>query len=61
MIPNMMIMDTPLPIPLSVIRSPSQRMNMLPAARMTVEAIMNDVQPMEGFSAPPDMCFRFTR
>ena len=36
MIPIMMIRDTPLPRPLSVIRSPSQRTNILPAAMTTI-------------------------
>ena len=46
MIPIIMMSETPFPTPLSVIRSPSQRMNMLPAARMIVAGNMNAVQEM---------------
>ena len=52
MIPIIMIMDTPLPTPLSVIRSPSHRMNMLPAARMMVEVRRNIPQGRALLMAP---------
>ena len=41
MIPIIMIIEIPFPTPLSVMRSPSHRMNMLPAARMMVAGTMN--------------------
>ena len=37
MIPIMMMMDTPLPIPLSVILSPNHRTNIEPAAMITMD------------------------
>ena len=60
-IPIMMINDTPLPMPLSVIRSPNQRINILPAARIIVEVIMKVVQLIAGLNAPADCIFRFVK
>ena len=51
MIPIIMIKDTPFPMPLSVIRSPNQRMNILPAARIRVEESMNQ-KPSPTMNAP---------
>ena len=45
--PIIMMIHTPLPIPLSVILSPNQRTNMLPAARMIAETRMNISQSKE--------------
>ena len=52
MIPIMIIKEIPLPTPLSVMRSPNQRTNILPAARMTVAVIMKAVQFKPGAKAP---------
>ena len=41
-IPIKMMNDIPLPIPLSVILSPSHRINILPAAKMMVEVIIKN-------------------
>ena len=41
MMPIMMIREIPLPIPLSVIRSPSHITKMVPAVRMTMEVSQN--------------------
>ena len=43
MIPTKMINEIPLPTPLSVILSPNQRINILPAAKMIVEDIVNQI------------------
>ena len=44
MIPIMIIIEMPFPTPLSVIRSPNQRTNILPAARIMVAGSMKSVQ-----------------
>ena len=43
-IPIIMIIETPFPIPLSVILSPSHKINILPAARIIVAGIMKTSQ-----------------
>ena len=50
MIPTKMINEIPLPTPLSVIRSPNQRINILPAARIIADEIVNQIP--EGREAP---------
>ena len=56
MIPIIMISDTPLPTPLSVILSPSHRTNILPAARIIVDDNMNQ-NPSPTRNAPePAVC-----
>ena len=52
-IPIKMMNEIPLPIPLSVILSPSHRINILPAAKMMVEAIIKNVQSNEALSDGP--------
>ena len=52
-IPIKMMNDIPLPIPLSVILSPSHRINILPAAKMMVEVIIKNVQSNEALSDGP--------
>ena len=60
-IPIKMINEIPLPIPLSVILSPSQRTNMLPPAIIIVEEILN--HQSVGILAPAlrSCTFRFTK
>ena len=48
-----MINEIPLPIPLSVIRSPNQRTNILPAASIIVDVIIKKVQSNEALRAGP--------
>ena len=43
MIPIKMINEIPFPTPLSVILSPSHKINILPAARIIVEDIVNRI------------------
>jgi hypothetical protein len=61
MIPSMMISEMPFPTPLSVIRSPNQRINILPAARMIVAGNMNTVHEIPLASAEPACIFRLIR
>lgn len=61
MIPNIIIKEMPLPTPLSVIRSPNQRINIEPAARITVAGIANAVQVIPEASAPAACAFRLVR
>ena len=61
MIPIIMIKEIPLPTPLSVIRSPSQRMNIEPAARIIVAGIINVVQSIPDAKAPAACIFKFIR
>jgi hypothetical protein len=47
---NKMINEIPFPTPLSVILSPSHKINILPAAKIIVEEIVNQMPPG---NAPP--------
>ena len=60
-IPMRMINEIPLPIPLSVIRSPNHRTNILPPVRIATATIWNQRPP--GIDAPTDcICTRkFTK
>ena len=56
-----MMNDIPLPIPLSVILSPSHRINILPAAKMMVEVIIKNVQSNEALSDGPACILRLSK
>lgn len=60
-IPIKMMNDIPLPIPLSVILSPSHRINILPAAKMMVEVIIKNVQSNEALSDGPACILRLSK
>ena len=61
MIPIIMIREIPLPTPLSVIRSPNQRINILPAARIIVAGIINTVQEIPEAKAPAACIFKLSK
>ena len=61
MIPIIMIKEIPLPIPLSVILSPSHKINILPAAKMMVEVIIKKVQSNEALRAGPACIFKLIK
>ena len=61
MIPTIMINEIPLPIPLSVILSPSHRTNILPAANIMVEVAIKKVQSNEALRAGPACIFRLIK
>ena len=61
MIPIIMIREIPFPTPLSVIRSPSHKMNIDPAAKIIVAGIINVVQSTPVASAPEACIFKFIR
>ena len=61
MIPIIMIKEIPLPTPLSVMRSPSHKMNMEPAAKISVAGIINAVQLMPVARAPAACILRLIR
>ena len=52
-IPNIMIRETPFPTPLSVIRSPNHKINILPAARIITAGIMKAVHEIPEAKAWP--------
>ena len=60
-IPIRIMNEIPLPIPLSVILSPSHRINILPAAKMMVEVIIKNVQSNEALSDGPACIFKLIR
>ena len=61
MIPIMIISEIPLPIPLSVILSPSHKINILPAAKIMVEVNINRVQSNEAFKEGPACILRLSK
>ena len=61
MIPIIMINEIPFPTPLSVMRSPSHKINILPAARITVAETIKAVQETPLAKAWPACVFRFMR
>jgi hypothetical protein len=54
MIPIMMIIEIPLPIPLSVIRSPNHITNMDPAHKISVDEILNHIPAGKAAPACPN-------
>ena len=60
-IPIKMINEIPLPIPLSVILSPSHKINILPAAKIMVEVTINRVQSNEAFKEGPACILRLSK
>ena len=60
-IPIRMINEIPLPIPLSVILSPSHKINILPAAKIMVEVTINRVQSNEAFKEGPACILRLSK
>ena len=62
MIPIMMMTETPLPMPLSVMRSPSHKTNIDPAARMMVDITMNPTpSPIKNAPLPCVCALRLMR
>ena len=61
MIPIIMMMDTPLPIPLSVILSPNHRTNIEPAAMITMEGSWNCQKPVDTKASAGTWAFKFVR
>ena len=60
-IPIKIINEIPLPIPLSVILSPSHKINILPAAKIMVEVTINRVQSNEAFKEGPACILRLSK
>ena len=60
-IPTIIIKEIPLPIPLSVILSPSHKINILPAANIMVEVSINRVQSNEAFKEGPACILRLSK
>ena len=58
---KMIIKEIPLPIPLSVILSPSHKINILPAANIMVEVTMKRVQSNEAFKEGPACILRLSK
>ena len=60
-IPIKMIKEMPFPIPLSVMRSPSHKMNILPAAKITAEEIVNQMPPGKEAPTALSCTLKFTK
>ena len=60
-IPTKMINDIPFPTPLSVILSPSHKINILPAAKMIVDEIVNQIPPGKAAPAALSWTLKFTK
>ena len=61
MIPTIMMSEIPLPIPLSVMRSPSHMMKSVPAIRIITEEIQKNrlgFAPLKGYIAAGGSCER---